>query len=105
MSVGYGGYPDRDGHVTLDACIMDSNGNAGSVAFLEGIKHPVSVVRLVMEKTAHVLLVGEGAKKFALGEKVMKTVGNFWLWSSCAGDAIPVRPAWGGAATYSPPVS
>jgi isoaspartyl peptidase/L-asparaginase-like protein (Ntn-hydrolase superfamily) len=65
-SVGYGGLPDRDGHVTLDACIMDEHGNAGSVAFLEHIMHPVSVARLVMEKTAHVMLVGEGALRFAL---------------------------------------
>jgi len=49
-SVGYGGYPDRDGHVTLDACIMDHLGNAGSVTFLEGIMHPISVARAVMEK-------------------------------------------------------
>lgn len=66
MSVGYGGRPDRDGHVTLDACIMDWQGNAGSVTFLEGIMHPVSVARLVMEKTPHVMLSGEGALQFAL---------------------------------------
>jgi N4-(beta-N-acetylglucosaminyl)-L-asparaginase len=66
MSVGYGGLPDRDGHVTLDACIMDEEGNAGSVAFLEYIMHPISVARLVMEKTPHVMLVGEGALQFAL---------------------------------------
>jgi len=65
-SVGYGGYPDRDGKVTLDACIMDENGNAGSVAFLQHIMHPISVARLVMEKTPHVMLVGEGALRFAL---------------------------------------
>ncbi len=65
-SVGYGGLPDREGHVTLDSCIMDWRGNAGSVAFLEGIKHPVSVARKVMEDTPHVMLVGEGAKQFAL---------------------------------------
>ena len=64
-SVGYGGYPDRDGRVTLDACIMDENLNCGSVACLENIMHPSSVARLVMEKTPHVMLVGEGAKKFA----------------------------------------
>ncbi|MEQ9441844.1 MAG: N(4)-(beta-N-acetylglucosaminyl)-L-asparaginase [Cyclobacteriaceae bacterium] len=68
MSVGYGGLPDRDGHVTLDACIMDENGECGSVAFLEGIKHPISVARLVMEKTPHVMLVGEGALQFAKDE-------------------------------------
>ena len=65
-SVGYGGLPDRDGHVTLDACIMDESGDCGSVAFLEHIENPVSVARLVMEKTPHVMLVGEGALKFAL---------------------------------------
>ena len=65
-SVGYGGLPDRDGHVTLDSCIMDENGQAGSVCCLEHIVHPVSVARMVMEKTPHVILVGEGALKFAL---------------------------------------
>ncbi len=66
MTVGKGGYPDRDGHVTLDACIMDSEGNCGSVAALEHIAHPISVARLVMDKTPHVMLVGEGALQFAL---------------------------------------
>lgn len=65
-SVGLGGLPDRDGNVTLDACIMDEQGNCGSVAFLQHIVHPVSVARLVMEKTPHVMLVGDGALKFAL---------------------------------------
>jgi N4-(beta-N-acetylglucosaminyl)-L-asparaginase len=65
-SVGLGGLPDRDGHVTLDACIMDEKGNCGSVCFLERIKHPISVARTIMEKTPHVILVGEGALKFAL---------------------------------------
>ena len=64
-SVGLGGLPDEDGMVTLDACVMDSTGNAGSVAFLQNIKHPISVARKVMEETKHVMLVGEGAKKFA----------------------------------------
>ncbi|MBT8219286.1 MAG: N(4)-(beta-N-acetylglucosaminyl)-L-asparaginase [Bacteroidia bacterium] len=64
-SVGYGGRPDRDGHVTLDACIMNSEGDCGSVTFLEGIKHPVSVARLVMEKTPHVMLSGAGALQLA----------------------------------------
>lgn len=65
-TVGKGGYPDRDGHVTLDACIMDEQGNCGAVAALEHIAHPISVARLVMEKTPHVMLVGEGALQFAL---------------------------------------
>lgn len=67
-SVGYGGRPDRDGRVTLDACIMDQNANIGSVACLEYIKHPISVARAVMEKTPHVMLVGEGALQFALAQ-------------------------------------
>lgn len=66
MSVGYGGLPDREGKVTLDACIMDENGNAGSVVCLEKIRHPISVARLVMERTPHVILSGKGALKFAL---------------------------------------
>jgi L-asparaginase/N4-(beta-N-acetylglucosaminyl)-L-asparaginase len=65
-SVGFGGLPDEQGNVTLDACVMDSSGNAGSVAFLQNIKHPVSVARKVMEDTKHVMLVGEGAQQFAV---------------------------------------
>jgi len=64
--VGLGAYPDRDGFVTLDACIMDEFFNCGSVAFLERIKHPISVARRVMEKTPHVMLVGSGAQQFAI---------------------------------------
>lgn len=64
-SVGYGGRPDRDGIVTLDACIMDDKANIGSVAGLQNIKHPISVARAVMEKTPHVMLVGDGALQFA----------------------------------------
>lgn len=64
-SVGYGGYPDETGCVTLDACIMNSKGNAGAVACLRNIKHPISVARKVMEETDHVMLVGEGALAFA----------------------------------------
>lgn len=71
-SVGYGGRPDRDGRVTLDACIMDENANIGSVACLEYIKHPISVARAVMEKTPHVMLVGEGALNFALSQGFKK---------------------------------
>ncbi|TPG38205.1 isoaspartyl peptidase/L-asparaginase family protein [Flavobacterium pectinovorum] len=71
-SVGYGGRPDRDGRVTLDACIMDENANIGSVASLEYIKHPISVARAVMEKTPHVMLVGDGALQFALAQGFKK---------------------------------
>jgi len=64
--VGLGGYPDRDGIVTLDSCIMDEFSNCGAVAGIERIKHPVSVARKVMEKTPHVILVGQGAQQFAV---------------------------------------
>src|SRR5262245_29561807 len=66
--VGLAAWPDRDGRVTLDSCIMDGNGDCGAVSFLERIKHPVSVARKVMETTPHVLLSGEGAQKFAIAE-------------------------------------
>lgn len=66
--VGLGANPDRDGFVTLDACIMDEFSNCGSVAFLERIKHPIAVARRVMEKTPHVMLVGSGAQQFAVAE-------------------------------------
>jgi len=65
-SVGRAGYPDRDGRVTLDASIMDEHGNCGAVAAIEHIAHPISVARRVMEKTPHVLLVGDGALQFAI---------------------------------------
>ena len=65
-SVGLAGRPDRDGHVTLDACIMDHDSRCGSVAFLEDIQHPIDVARAIMDKTPHVMLVGEGAQKWAL---------------------------------------
>jgi N4-(beta-N-acetylglucosaminyl)-L-asparaginase len=71
-SVGLGGRPDRDGKVTLDACVMDEFSNIGSVAFLQHIVHPVSVARAVMEKTPHVMLVGEGALEFALQQGFKK---------------------------------
>jgi L-asparaginase/N4-(beta-N-acetylglucosaminyl)-L-asparaginase len=71
-TVGYGGFPDREGKVTLDACIMDEAGNCGSVAFLQHIKHPISVARQVMEKTPHIMLVGNGALQFALANGFKK---------------------------------
>lgn len=71
-SVGIGGLPDRDGRVTLDACIMDEKYNCGSVMCLEHILHPISVARLVMEKTPHIVLVGEGAQQFALANGFKK---------------------------------
>jgi N4-(beta-N-acetylglucosaminyl)-L-asparaginase len=72
-SVGYGGLPDRDGRVTLDACIMNEHSACGAVACMEHIMHPISVARLVMEKTPHVFLVGEGALAFAIENGFQKT--------------------------------
>lgn len=71
-SVGYGGLPDRDGIVSLDACIMNEKGEAGSVTFLQHIKHPISVARKVMEDTPHVMLSGKGALDFAISKGFVK---------------------------------
>jgi isoaspartyl peptidase/L-asparaginase-like protein (Ntn-hydrolase superfamily) len=66
-SVGYGGLGDRVGNVSLDACVMDGRTlNCGAVAGVQNIRHVAAVARLVMEKTPHLLLVGEGAKLFAV---------------------------------------
>lgn len=65
QSVGKGGLPDREGHVTLDACVMDKSGNCGSVVYLQNVVHAVSVARKVMEDTPHVMLAGSGAEQFA----------------------------------------
>ncbi len=72
QSIGYGGLPDRDGRVTLDACIMDEHYNCGSVMALEHITHAISVARLVMEKTPHIVLAGDGALQFALANGFKK---------------------------------
>lgn len=73
MSVGKGGRPDRDGDVTLDACMMDHEGEAGGVCFMQSIEHPIQVAREVMYSTPHVLLAGEGAMQFALSKGHKKT--------------------------------
>jgi len=68
QSVGKGGLPDRDGDVTLDACIMNSRGDYGAVLGVKNIMHVVSVARKVMEDTPHVMLVAEGAAQFAVSK-------------------------------------
>ncbi len=73
QTVGVGGRPDRDGNVTLDACIMDKDGNCGAVLCLENIAHPISVARKVMEDTPHVMLTGTGAEQFAYEQGFEKT--------------------------------
>jgi L-asparaginase/N4-(beta-N-acetylglucosaminyl)-L-asparaginase len=97
-SVGYGGLPDRDGHVTLDACIMDEKGNCGSVAGLEGILHPVSVARKVMEDTPHVMLVGEGALQFALAK-------GFTKQNLLTPEAEKAWKEWQKTAKYAPKIN
>ena len=72
QSVGYGGLPDRDGRVTLDSCVMNEKGQCGSVMCIEHIMHPVLVARMVMEKTPHVQIVGEGALELALANGLKK---------------------------------
>ena len=67
-SVGLGGNPDREGKVTLDACIMNHENECGAVAFIQDIEHPISVARKVMEETPHVMLVGKGAYDFAISK-------------------------------------
>ena len=72
ITVGKGGIPDANGKVTLDASIMDEKGRAGSVTYLQHITHAVSVARLIMEKTPHVMLSGKGALEFALNNGFQK---------------------------------
>ena len=64
-TVGMGGLPDRDGHVTLDACVMDKDGNYGAVVNVQNITHVVSLAKKVMQETPHVILAGLGAEQFA----------------------------------------
>jgi N4-(beta-N-acetylglucosaminyl)-L-asparaginase len=97
-SVGYGGLPDRDGYVTLDACIMDEKGNAGAVTFLPRIMHPVSVARKVMELTPHVMLSGDGALQFAREQGfeeidllTEKSRGKWEEWKKDSGYKPPVN--------------
>jgi N4-(beta-N-acetylglucosaminyl)-L-asparaginase len=94
--VGLGGNPDREGKVTLDACIMDSQFNCGGVAFLERIKHPISVARKVMENTSHVLLAGKGAQDFALNS------GFFLEEEKLSVDAAEAFEKWKIKSQYSP---
>ncbi len=97
-SVGRGGFPDRDGHLTLDACIMDSRGNAGSVVFLEHIMHPISVARRVMEKTPHVVLAGDGALQFALEQ-------GFTREDLLTDNAKKAYADWLKSSGYNPPLN
>ena len=72
-TVGIGATPDREGNVTLDACVMDHDGNCGAVMAVENIVHVAALARDVMQKTPHVILVGEGAEQFAYENGFPKT--------------------------------
>ena len=97
-SVGLGGLPNDAGVVQLDACIMSGPGHrAGSVAALEGIVHPISAARRVMEKTPHVMLVGEGARMFALEQGLASrpndTAAAYEAWRKKRAEKAAVKPA------------
>lgn len=111
--VGLGGYPDRDGIVTLDACIMDEHSNCGAVAGLEQIKHPISVARKIMELTPHVILVGNGAQQFAIENgftkeppilsKDAESAYKEWLKKSEYKQIINIENKKAGAGPFAPP--
>ena len=89
LSVGFGGLPDCEGRVTLDAAIMDWNARIGSVISVENIKNPISLARLVLENTEHTILAGDGALAFALKngfkpESLLteESIRRFWEWKS-----------------------
>ena len=73
MTVGYGGYPDCDGEVAVDAAIMRSPAECGAVGGVKRFMHPVSIARLVMTETPHVMLVGPGAEAFARRQGMQPT--------------------------------
>jgi N4-(beta-N-acetylglucosaminyl)-L-asparaginase len=97
-SVGLGGYPDRDGHVTLDSVVMDHAGNVGAVAALEDIVHAVSVARAVLEKTPHTMLVGAGARQFAVDQ-------GFTPTNLLTPEAEAAWKAWLKTAEYAPRIN
>jgi N4-(beta-N-acetylglucosaminyl)-L-asparaginase len=86
-SVGYGGLGDRLGTVSLDACVMDGRTlNCGAVAGVENIRHVAALARRVMEKTPHLLLVGQGARLFAVEQgfplECLHTPESVALWAN-----------------------
>src|SRR5205809_4780840 len=106
-SVGYGGIGNAIGTVSLDACVMDGRTLAcGAVAGLENVRHAAAVARRVMEKTPHVLLVGEGARWFALQQgfplETLHTPESVAEWEKRKPrvNTAPPPPAPGGAENH-----
>ncbi|MFT4248895.1 MAG: N(4)-(beta-N-acetylglucosaminyl)-L-asparaginase [Pseudomonas sp.] len=97
-TVGHCGFPDRDGVLTLDASIMDGDGRCGAVAAIEDIDHPISVARAVMEKSPHVLLVGQGAQQFALEQ-------GFEKKPLLTAEAKQAWEAWRKTSKYQPQIN
>lgn len=97
-SVGLGGMPDRDGRVTLDACVMTGAGDIGAVCALEDVVHAVSVARAIMEKTPHVMLAGPGARAFAVDH-------GFPTQSLLTPRAEAAWREWLGTAHYAPRIN
>lgn len=108
-SVGLGGIPNAEGVVQLDACIMSGPGHrAGSVAAVEGFRHPISIARRVMEVTPHVMMVGQGAMMFAdahgfeKGPKVSPGQERAWRrWKARQAEAVKKADAKEGATEAS----
>jgi N4-(beta-N-acetylglucosaminyl)-L-asparaginase len=115
MSVGYGGLPNEDGVVQLDASVMDGPMHkAGAVAAIERIRNPAQVALTVLRRTDHVLLVGDGARRFAVATR--STTGSMttrpsiairarrWpMPSECPGRTAPsTAPRWTRTATSAP---
>ena len=71
-TVGNGGAPDREGNVTLDACVMSPDGDCGSVLYVKNVKNVAALARKVMEDTPHVILAGDGAEAFAFANGFAK---------------------------------
>jgi N4-(beta-N-acetylglucosaminyl)-L-asparaginase len=97
-SVGYGGRPDREGRVTLDACIQDEKSDCGAVSFLQDIKNPIAVARKVMEETPHVMLSGAGAKQFALEQ-------GFGAMNLLTEDSVKAWKKWLEESKYEPVIN
>lgn len=98
-SVGLGGTPDRDGVVTLDACIMDHDSRAGSVAFVSTVAHPISLARMVMDRTPHVMMVGKGAEQFAREQGVPM------IEPHLSDEVRQAWEAWKTSNNYQPPIN